>query len=238
MVALNLDDEWLVPRAKELPKAITYVLDGGTLRGKYDDKAARLTVNGMSFACPLPGAHNARNLLAAVAVCTGLGLSEAEIEKGLETFQPPYGRSQLVDVAGGPKVLCDYYNASPSSMRAGLDTLSGLIKASNGSSWACLADMLELGPNELRYHAELAEPVKQSGVKNVLLFGERMKSLESSLKAAGFSGKLAHYSDIEKLIADLTSGARAGDVALIKGSRSMRMERVFQAFGNAKKAGV
>ncbi len=88
---------------------------------------------------PLIGRHNAANLLAAVAAAGALGLTGEEV-KGLSDFPRslrPLGASK------GRQVLraCDYYNANPSSMKAGLESLAKL----GSPRWACLGDMLELG---------------------------------------------------------------------------------------------
>lgn len=237
IAAVNLDDPWLAPLAEEpaFARAIPYGLGkpGKGVSATHDPDRGTITVTGQglreaTFSIPLPGAHNARNLLGAVTVAAALGLDASAIQTGLSTFQPPTGRSQLASL-GGVTVLCDYYNASPSSMRAGIEMLAAEARRASGTSWACLADMLELGGEELRYHRELAEPLVRAGVKHILLYGPRMRALRDELAARRYPGRVAHFEDIAVLGDTVASEVRPGDVALVKGSRSMKMERVFQA---------
>jgi UDP-N-acetylmuramoyl-tripeptide--D-alanyl-D-alanine ligase len=231
---VNLDDPRLAPLLEKLhtPKTTGFTLqDGpdrtGVLRGRAAVAAGELVVEGEGYQLPLPGAHNAANLLAAIAVARGLGLSPAEIRKGLEGFQPLTGRSQIQKLPGGPLVLCDYYNASPASMAAAFTVLASL--PATGKKWACLADMLELGPSEEQLHRDLAAPLMRSGATHVLLAGKRMAALAAELKARGFPGRVTHFADVDALVKSFGAQVREEDAVLIKGSRSMRMERVWDS---------
>jgi UDP-N-acetylmuramoyl-tripeptide--D-alanyl-D-alanine ligase len=231
---VNLDDPHLAPLLERLhtPKTTGFTLQEGAdqprvLRGRAAVAAGELVVEGEGYRLPLPGVHNAANLLAAIAVARGLGVSPAEIRKGLEAFQPLIGRSQLQKLPGGPLVLCDYYNANPASMAAAFTVLASL--PAMGKKWACLADMLELGPNEEQLHRDLAAPLMRSGATHVLLAGKRMAALAAELKARGFPGRVTHYADVEALAKAFSSQVREEDAVLIKGSRSTRMERVWDA---------
>jgi UDP-N-acetylmuramoyl-tripeptide--D-alanyl-D-alanine ligase len=125
-------------------------------------------------------------------------------------------------------VLADTYNANPASVEAALETLFG-AGAREGETWVCLGDMLELGRFEETLHRGLAEPLLRHGVKNVFLYGPRMKKLEEELRARGFAGTLAHFGSQEELAERLRASAKSGDRILIKGSRGMRMENVWKA---------
>ncbi len=231
LAVVNLDDLWLAPLFETLgtPAKIGFTLEAGppkpgVLRGRVSEAFEELHVDGEAFALPLPGGHNASNLLAAIAVATGLGLSAGEMRRGLESFRPVAGRSEIRRMAAGPLVICDYYNANPTSMAAALELLASLT--SPGAKWACLGDMLELGPDEERLHRGLAEPLRRSGVAHVLLAGPRMAALAGELQTLGFPGSVAHFSNVEDLARALARGVRPEDAVLIKGSRGMRMERV------------
>ncbi len=178
------------------------------------------------FGVPLEGAHNAMNLLGAITLAHALGLSVAEMRKGLATFTPPPGRSE-VHQWKGCKVLADTYNANPASVEAALDTL--FAGKSAGDTWVCLGDMLELGKLEEKLHRGLADPILRHGVKHVLLFGPRMKMLEEELRGRAFSGSVKHFASQEELASDLRTSAKPGDRILIKGSRGMRMENIWKA---------
>jgi UDP-N-acetylmuramoyl-tripeptide--D-alanyl-D-alanine ligase len=207
-----------------------------------DPATAGLRVTGMgwrdvAFPSLLPGDHNAHNQLAAIAIGRALELNEAQIRKGFGAFQPPYGRSQLKALPCGTRLLCDYYNASPASMRAGASLVADLDARHDGKRWACLADMLELGEKELDLHRQLAGPLTAAAFDQVLLFGPRMKSLAEALREAGFGGMTAHFESHAALARTLCAGVAAGDIVWIKGSRGMQMEKILAAleekFGQA-----
>jgi UDP-N-acetylmuramoyl-tripeptide--D-alanyl-D-alanine ligase len=238
LAAVNLDDTRIKRQAEkqiQSSQCITYSLKHeanvrGHLRVGHNDELS-IDVDGLSkvterFRVPLEGAHNALNLLGALTLAHGLGLTLAEIYKGLVTFQAPPGRSE-VHQWRGCKVLADTYNANPASVEAALETL--FVGEFEGETWVCLGDMLELGRFEETLHRGLADPLLKHGVKNVFLFGPRMKMLESELRSRKFSGTLAHFDSQEKLAEKLRAAAKTGDRILIKGSRGMRMENVWKA---------
>jgi UDP-N-acetylmuramoyl-tripeptide--D-alanyl-D-alanine ligase len=231
LAAVNLDDPRIARQAAVLGKAltVTYSLQkDANIRGELSGNS--MTVRGLGqepvvFPLPLEGAHNAMNLLGAIALSHGLGLSAKEMLKGLTTFSPPPGRSETHSW-NGCKVLVDTYNANPSSVEAALDTL---FTDGGGESWACLADMLEMGTYEESFHRNLADPLLRLRVKHVLLYGPRMKHLESELRRRGFGGTLEHFDSHEMIAARLRASVKPGDRILLKGSRGMRMESVWKA---------
>ena len=231
LAAVNLDDPRLAPLFERLASGRTlgFTLEAGpdrkgVLRGRLAEPD-RLEIEGRSFLRPLAGRHNASNLLAAIAVARGLGLSPDEIRKGLQSFRAAPGRTEIRRLPDGTTVLADHYNANPTSMRAALELLAAL--PAPGARWACLGDMLELGPDEERLHRELADPITAAGVSTVLLLGPRMESLADELRWSGYSGRVEHFERVEDLVAALTPGP--ADAVLVKGSRGMRMERVLAA---------
>ena len=231
---VNLDDPYLAPLLEKIavPTTTGFTLQEvpdrpRVLRGRAAVAAGELVVEGESYGLPLPGAHNAANLLAAIAVARGLGVSPEEIRRGLASFQPLAGRSQLQKLPGGPLVLCDYYNANPVSMAAAFAVLASL--PATGKKWACLADMLELGPDEEKLHRDLAGPLMRSGATHVLLAGQCMAALAAELKKRRFPGRVTHFADVEALVKSFSSLVREEDAALLKGSRAMRMERAWDA---------
>jgi len=94
-----------------------------TVKGQIaaDGKHLRVTQEtGSHFevTLPLPGRHNAGNLLVAVTTALSQGLNPIEIQRGLSQFQGAYGRSELRMLPRNTPVVCDYYNANPSSVEA------------------------------------------------------------------------------------------------------------------------
>ncbi|NDD91129.1 hypothetical protein EBZ37_03490 [bacterium] len=170
--------------------------------------------------------HSESAATLATAAC--LGLSAQEIQKGMSLFQGAEGRSQIRELpfSAGTHVICDYYNASPVSMDAAFSLLAQTGKP-HSPRIACLADMKELGTEELQFHASLAPALIRSGVSTVLLHGPRMKSLLESLRSLNFKGKLQHFDDLSSMTQELKKTLVPGSVVLIKGSRSMKMETLW-----------
>jgi UDP-N-acetylmuramoyl-tripeptide--D-alanyl-D-alanine ligase len=236
LAAVNLDDERIARQGQQLRAAhhLTYSLRGpAQVRGHLEVAGESLFINvegiapaPVRFPVPLEGSHNALNLLGAIALAHGLGLTAEEMQRGLNTFTPPPGRSE-VHHWNGIKVMADTYNANPTSVTAALETLfAGNL---SGETWVCLGDMLEMGSLEESLHRGLAEPLQRYGVKHVFLYGPRMKWLADELKKKGFAGTVEHYEAHETMAARLKGSVKAGDRVLLKGSRGMRMENVWKA---------
>ncbi|HET6724560.1 MAG TPA: UDP-N-acetylmuramoyl-tripeptide--D-alanyl-D-alanine ligase [Gammaproteobacteria bacterium] len=210
--------------------AIRYGLNGEPddrrLRGRIDGNGVVISGLGLDeigLPLPLPGRHNALNVLAAAAVARGLGLDGEEIRAGLTQYRPDAARSNRVELRDGITVLADYYNASPLSMAAAFETL---ISLGERRRWLCLGDMLELGVDELSYHRALAAPIVEMDACGVLLYGPRMQALADALREEKFAGAVAHFDDKAALADTLQRAIEPGDAILIKGSRGMAMEDV------------
>jgi UDP-N-acetylmuramoyl-tripeptide--D-alanyl-D-alanine ligase len=244
LVAINLDDPWIKPHAKTIRSGtkLTYGMDDAEaqIKGTYDSQAGTLRVQNTlknektnettTYPLPIAGLHNARNALAAIAIATGLGLTSSEITAGLKKFKNPDGRSEVREVGKSNRkirVVCDYYNANPTSTEAGLDLLDLVAKKSK--RFACLADMLELGTDEEKFHRNLSGPILKHSVEHVFLYGTRMKALQDELKKKNFNKDFRHFSDHDEMFKALTEKVQSGDTVLIKGSHSMKMEKVWES---------
>jgi len=255
-VIVRLDDPWISKIADALPSVASVwncalrtaeeklrgageksLLDK-TVRGEYRPDREVLAVmlsdgSGFDLPMPLPGGHNAGNLLVAVTVARALGLSPIEIQRGLAGFRGAAGRSELRILPGQTPVLCDYYNANPTSVEAGLDLLNAVAARypSEGDAKkkiAVLGDMLELGKDEEAFHRGLAEKLEQTGVNMILLYGERMRWLFDELKKRASNAQVGHFASHAEVADALAREIRAGDALLIKGSRGMKMEEVWK----------
>ncbi len=235
----NLDDPWIAQfyATQKWKHARTISLTGkkppsaSWLAGEWDGTRLKLyTSQGGPFALtpPLPGKHNAQNLALSAAVAQSLGLTPEEIRAGLATFRGPKGRSEVHKLPNDLLVLADYYNASPASMRASLQLFEELGVKRNGGRWLFLGDMLELGEHELELHAGLCHDIAKVKPTQVVLFGPRMKSLAQKLEQET-KIPTRHFENMETLIAETVPQIAAGDLVAIKGSRGMRMERLWEA---------
>lgn len=174
------------------------------------------------------GAHWALNSVAALAATDVAGGDLHAAAHALATFEAPAGRGQVVTIAapfGTFTLLDDAYNANPSSMAAAFRTLGARTPPAGGRRIAALGDMLELGPDEVAYHAGLAKDL-DGAADLVFCAGPRMKSLWDALPGTQ-RGVYAESADA--LAPHLKEGLRAGDVLLVKGSNGSRMFRVVEA---------
>ncbi|HXH03909.1 MAG TPA: UDP-N-acetylmuramoyl-tripeptide--D-alanyl-D-alanine ligase [Candidatus Competibacteraceae bacterium] len=179
---------------------------------------------------PLPGVHNVRNALAAAAAALAVGCSLDEIRQGLEAVQGVAGRLQRLTTAEGAVLINDSYNANPASLAAALATVRGEPR------WLVLGDMAELGPDAAQWHARAGAEARAHGYCRLFALGEH-----SRRAVATFGAGAAHYASAEELGAALRQAlAETSEqpTILLKGSRSMRLERIVQALLPAEALGA
>ncbi len=165
----------------------------------------------------VPGAHNARNALAATAAAVALNIPLSAIATGLEAFSGVSGRLQRKAAPSGATVIDDTYNANPDSMRAALKVLAQLP----GRRIFVMGDMGELGEDAPRLHAEIGAEARRLAIDELLALGEL-----SQQAVQQFGANARHFGDIEELLKALDARLAPGSTILVKGSRFMKMERV------------
>lgn len=190
-------------------------LSNGQLRLHWQGQTVDITL-------ALLGVHNQRNALAAAAAALALGLDLATIAHGLQQMQPVGGRLQTLRTATGAVLINDSYNANPASLAAALDSVSAQPR------WLILGDMGELGADSLLWHAKAGAWARDKGYARLFALGER------SLAAVNAFGTGAqHFSSADALAEALQHALAAQHTEvptlLIKGSRSMRLERIVDA---------
>jgi UDP-N-acetylmuramoyl-tripeptide--D-alanyl-D-alanine ligase len=165
---------------------------------------------------PYDQPHNLLNTCAAVAAATLIGVTPS----GRVDVQFSSLRGEVVELAGGVQVINDCYNANPMSMRAALDHLAG---SPAQRRIAIVGTMAELGPDSERYHREIGAHAAELGIDVMVTVGE-----EALPYTAAFEGERYPVGTPEEAGALLEEIARPGDRVLIKGSRSVGLERVLQ----------
>jgi UDP-N-acetylmuramoyl-tripeptide--D-alanyl-D-alanine ligase len=170
----------------------------------------------------LAGAHNAKNALAAAACALAAGAPLPAIRRGLETFEPVKGRSQLKSIErGGARValIDDSYNANPDSVRAAIDVLATL----RAPRALLLGDMGEVGTRGPEFHAEVGAYAKERSIEHLWCAGALCAHA-----AQAFGMGARHFADAPAMVAALGELPSVSSM-LVKGSRFMRMERVVAA---------
>lgn len=238
---LNVDDPLLAKiKASSKYKLLTFGIERGQIRPNdlsfNADGCASFKIGRTLFRLSVPGRHNVYNALAAIAVGTQLRIPKATIAKALQSFAASKNRMQvkkLLDLT----VLDDCYNANPSSMRSALSTL-GSVKT-NGHRIAVLGDMLELGKDGPQLHEEIGQYLMEMGVDELFTFGNLSRHINSAARAKGLPRNRAHhFSDFDLMTAELKKSIQLGDVILVKASRGMKLERVYEFLKAETKSGV
>ena len=168
----------------------------------------------------LPGAHNALNAAAAAAAAIAAGADRDAIRNGLASVRPAKGRLESKRGPRGAEIIDDTYNANPTSLRAGL----GVLGAKPAPRWLVLGDMAELGPGAAELHAAAGRCARHHGVERLLAIGKL--SVEA---ARAFGRGATHFEDCAALVERLRGELPDGATVLVKGSRSMALERVVDA---------
>jgi len=167
----------------------------------------------------IPGDHHATNALAATTVGLTFEITSGQIRKALQHFKPTSKRMEILQ-CGEAIIYNDTYNANPDSMLAALATLARV--KTTGKKIAVLASMRELGDQSAVEHAAIGRQIEKLGITYLLTYGEEARPIHEN---ARISDKF-HYEQKNVLAEYLAELLSPGDVVLVKGSRSMRMEDV------------
>jgi UDP-N-acetylmuramoyl-tripeptide--D-alanyl-D-alanine ligase len=230
---LNGDCEWSEKIAARTKAQVVRV--GFGEKNDWRAKGVRLDKNGVTFQVVaanaelsgeyrvnLLGRHQVVNSLLAAAVGGELGLSRAEIQRGLAACPSPKMRLQFWE-ANGIRVLDDAYNANADSMLAALETLCDLPL--QGRRVAVLGDMAELGASSEAAHAEVGKRAAELGLGQLFTVGKMAGVMAQAARDAGLA-RVVEFSEVEGALKAVKSMLKAGDVVLLKASRSLRLERI------------
>lgn len=170
------------------------------------------------------GDHHVYPLLAALAVGVSEGMAYPRAVEALKHHAPPPGRMRILAGKNGSTIIDDTYNASPVAVEAGLEALAGLRVP--GRKIVVLGDMMELGDFSVTQHKNIGAAV--TNVANTFLaVGIRMRNAaDAAREKKGMCERVESVQDAAEALAYLRDYVVAGDVVFVKGSQSMRMERV------------
>lgn len=178
---------------------------------------------------PVPGEHMVLNAMAAALVGNKLGLTVAEIKRGIEEFVPTKMRMAVVKTEKGTTIINDVYNANPVSMKAGIDVLSG----GEGEKICILGDMFELGQFAKEMHYDTGVYAAEKKIDKIICIGEISKSMYEGALSLGGNAFYFETQDefIEKGIEELVS---EGATVLVKASRGMNFEKTAEKIQEVK----
>ena len=231
---LNADDAFTESIAKRTgAKIILAGIENGSVRATditQHSTGSEFTILEGAHRCraqlPVPGIHMVQNAMLAIAAGRVFGLSLEECAVGLASTPLTKARLQIREI-DGVQFIDDSYNANPDSMKAALRTLVELD--AEGRRIAVLGEMGELGAESERGHRDVGEAAAALRIDELIAVGEIGAAIAHAAKKAGLEKSVAV--DSPKEAAELLEGSAVpGDLVLIKGSRSARMERVLEEF--------
>lgn len=252
VVVLYADDEKTLSIKNDLEKSgksvITYGLsENANIRG-IDETVTYEEINGikapvgLSFKLDMKsrvlpvyikgglGSSYIYTLLAATAVGQARGMSEDSIVKALNEYKVTAGRMNVLEGVNNSILIDDTYNSSPDAVISALDTLKKI--SIFGDKIAVLADMMELGKHAGSEHRNIGSEVAPV-VSRLVTVGQRSRmTAEEAIKNGLFADKVNSFDKAEEAIEFLKPLIKKGDLVLIKGSQSMRMEKITKALLN------
>lgn len=236
-VFINSDDDILTKMAADRGlNNIIYYGNTGTsnlVSGEIVENAPLLTLRWTNNAkresytikTQLTGAYNLNNILAAISIGTYFNLTTNEINNGVEDYQPKNNRSQIVQTATNT-LICDYYNANPSSMVVAIENV-GKIDAKR--KVLILGDMFEMGQESIAEHTAVIKKAFDTPVDERIFIGKDFSAAANDIKQP-ITGKNSFYPTADDAISGLRANPIKNSTVLIKGSRGMALERLVELF--------
>jgi UDP-N-acetylmuramoyl-tripeptide--D-alanyl-D-alanine ligase len=168
------------------------------------------------FEFPFTEAHNLRNALCAISIGVALDLDPQAMAARTSRIEFSRLRGERIELPGRILLLNDCYNANPISMRAAIENLAGAESEDGRRTIAVLGGMAELGPESASFHADIGALVRDRGVDRLIGVGELARDYSPDAWAP----------DADAAVPLVAAELADGDVALIKGSRSVGLERL------------
>ncbi|MDO8994330.1 MAG: UDP-N-acetylmuramoyl-tripeptide--D-alanyl-D-alanine ligase, partial [Daejeonella sp.] len=161
----------------------------------------------------LPGIYNFDNICAAICIGSFFKLSPEKINAGINAYEPVNNRSQILK-KGSNTIICDYYNANPSSMMVALDNLESSIAT---KKVMIIGDMFELGEEATFEHRSILKKALNINSLRRIFIGEEFYGLRDNSRT-----------EFYRTTADATLALKQSPIknatVLLKGSRGMKLE--------------
>ncbi|MCA6482443.1 MAG: UDP-N-acetylmuramoyl-tripeptide--D-alanyl-D-alanine ligase [Chitinophagaceae bacterium] len=212
------DYDYLQSMSLAVPHVIWYGTDTGLIQGKEISSSPFLTIQTkgaveMKLSTQLVGSYNLPNVLCAVTVGHFFGVPPEKIQQAIENYTPTNSRSQWMNWHGN-QVILDAYNANPSSMKLAIENFS---RQPGERKILLLGAMKELGEESLAEHRALVTLIQSLQLKEVVLVGGDFGEIEHPF---------LYCNDADSAGKWLREQQLRGALLLVKGSRSLQMEKV------------
>ena len=218
-VFINNDYEYLQEISAHIQKKISYGSNNATYVGKAKEGGQFLEVeilkgaNIETIQTQLAGNYNLPNVMSAVCIGKYFGVADEKIKKSLEAYAPTNSRSQIIKKDTNT-ILLDAYNANPSSMKVAIENFAAM---QGENKIVILGGMMELGEESIKEHLALIEMLSKFSWKQIVVAGKDFTNLPSSVLRFNDATEIADWFKEQQF---------KNSTILIKGSRSMAMEKV------------
>lgn len=231
-VVINADDPYLrrLPIQHRPYRFMTYSIErpsdyqARSIR-RLSRQKMRFTVRRQTCVLPTAPRHNIYNALAAICCGRIWGIRYNVIKQRLRKRIALPGRQKMVR-AGGIHVIDDTYNANPLSLNSAVRTLDSFPVRSGAHKILICADMLELGHGSRDIHEKMAQGMAGSTVSHLITKGNHARVIAETLRNMDAPIETFHGRSFPSIYKKIGQWVSSGDVVLVKGSRSMKMEKV------------
>jgi UDP-N-acetylmuramoyl-tripeptide--D-alanyl-D-alanine ligase len=216
------DYEYLQVMCKGIGEIYSYGTNHADITGVTEQASPFLKVNitrgssAGSIQTKLTGDYNLPNVLAAVCLGSYFKVDPVLIRKGIENYEPSNSRSQLIQ-KGSIFIVLDAYNANPSSMKLAIENFVHFPAA---NKILLLGAMMELGPDSLAEHRQIVQQIEKNQWKEVALVGGDFLKIKHPYRS---------FTNADETGAWIASQTFDNTAILVKGSRSMQMEKTIQS---------
>jgi UDP-N-acetylmuramoyl-tripeptide--D-alanyl-D-alanine ligase len=216
---VNNDDSFIKEKSEGIKNRISYGTNEGSVTGRSVSSSSFLTVEITKGAAvrmiktQLVGEYNLPNVLAAVTIGKHFNVADEKIKSSIENYSPSNSRSQLLN-KGTNTIILDAYNANPASMKAAIENFAGM---DGDNKILLLGSMMELGEDSKKEHEALVKLINKYQWKKVVLVGNNFKNVKHSYFQ--FDNAMEAGEWLKKQQPERSQ-------ILVKGSRSMQMEKV------------
>jgi UDP-N-acetylmuramoyl-tripeptide--D-alanyl-D-alanine ligase len=186
------------------------------------------SLDGTVFQMPLPGLHFLYSALPAIFLGRRCGIPDRRIVCALAA-QKPLALRGTIEKKRGASFIVDCYNANPSSMKSAVASLVTLAEPKRRV--AIVGDMRELGRYSEKLHSELGALLAKSKVDRIIAVGEYAGSVARGATKAGMpASRIRTAVASDDAVAMARKTVTKGDIVLLKGSRGVHLETVFETF--------
>ncbi|OTZ66964.1 UDP-N-acetylmuramoyl-tripeptide--D-alanyl-D-alanine ligase [Bacillus thuringiensis serovar kyushuensis] len=186
----------------------------------------KLNHSKIQYDVPLHGKHNIFNTIVGIAVGQFYKVPIEKIQESLQQINITQMRFQFLTAKTGFTIINDAWNASPSSMKAAIETLQKLNAYKK--KIIVIGDMLELGKKAETYHREIGKMLNEESIQYVFTYGELAKIVAEEARKNYHTGKIKSFDNKAKIAEEVLKVITKKDVVLLKGSRGMALEEIVQ----------